>query len=288
MMKRRYEQKHPYYEIWNDFVTKYQRDSVILNQGNEGIANANTIILDTQNTKLELLRRIGDQKGQYIRGGGFLVADIPYNEGKLNEVEERFKAWKRQKVNEGRNEPTEYPKHLLEEKLKLEAKLDTLNREVEVLTKKLSEIREAEETKTDSEVLAYGLLGSGHFWGSQAPTLDLMNVLRFIDGQKITQTKDGLLIINDERSIYSGMSVANYRALCNVFYQGQKQKNRDKLKALQIKARAEGGLVPSHLAARAPVRISKNSLPDWPEGVKNYLEEPDDSSSTTELKRTKK
>lgn len=285
-MKKRYEPKHPYHDIYNDYLCKFLRDSVILNTGREEIANENTVILDTPNTKLELLRRIGNQFGLYQRGGGELVADIPYNKSKLNEVEERWKAWKRQKLNEGKDEPTEYPKHLLEAKLKLEAKLDTLEREVEVLTKKLTEIREADESKTDGEVLEYGLLGNGKFWGSQAPTLDLMNVLRFIDGQKISQTKDGLLIINDERSIYSGMSVANYRNLCNIWRDTQKKKAREKLKVLQVKAREEGGLIPSHLAARAPFKISKNSLPDWPEGVRNYLEEPEESS--TIMKRTKK
>ncbi len=128
------------------------------------------------------------------------------------------------------SEPTEYPPHILEAKLKTEARIDIFLKEVEVLQKKLSEIKEAEDEIIDGECLAFGLRAEGKFFGTRAPTEDLMNVLRSIDGQRTALTKDNLLIINDTRSPYNGMSVASYRALCNVWKAEGKKMERERLK----------------------------------------------------------
>jgi hypothetical protein len=101
----------------------------------------------------------------------------------------------------------------------------------------------------------------------------MINVLKEIDGQIITQTEEGLLIINDPRSPYSGLSVFEYYALCKVYYSQQKQKERDKLKQVQEQCRLEGKTVPNHLGVQAPHKVSRSSLPKFPAGVKNWLKE---------------
>ncbi len=282
-MKQRYTTKDKEYQTYTDFYIRYKMSSRVLNPND--MPNMDSIFFDKENITTELLTRIGDQFGKYFRGNTETTAYIPYLELRLAEIEERFKAYQKQRVNTGYPEPQEMPKELLKEKLNWQARLDVTDVEIENLTKRLKSFKDEDEKKEEDHVLEYGLLGNGHFWGSQAPTLDLINILKEIDGQRITQTSEGLLIINDSRSLYSGMSVANYRALCNTWRDVQKKRSREKLKALQLKAREEGLPMPAHLPARSPVKVSKNSLPAWPEGIKNYLEEPEESS--TVIKRTK-
>jgi len=278
-MKKRYDTKSPYHEVYNNFYCRYQNESSILNTGRNEIPSAHSIFYDRENIKIELLRRIGDQKGQYFKEGRQSTAYIPFVEMKLAEIEERFENHKRHRVNEGYIEPKEMPKELLKERLQFEARLDVLNGECDILQKKLKEYADIEEIESASHVLEYGLQGSGHFHGTKASDPDLINVLKEIDGQRITQTESGLLIINDKRSPYSGMSVADYRSLCNVYKEQLRAADKAKLKQLQIESKERGELVPEHLPFRTPHKVSLKSLPAWPEGVKNHLMYEEESSS---------
>lgn len=283
-MKQRYNTKDKEYQVYTDFFIRYKMASRVLNPND--MPGIDSIFFDKQNITIELLTRLGDQHGKYLQGKTETTAYLPYLELRLIEIDKRFKAYQKQRLDTGYDEPQDMPKHLLEEKLNYQARLDVTDVEIENLTKRLKSVKDEDEKKEDDHVLEYGLLGNGRFWGTQAPTLDLMNVLRFIDGQKISQTADGLLILNDTRSPYSGMSVACYRALCNTWRDVQKKLNRERLKKLQLKAKEQGLPMPAHLPARGPIKVSKNSLLAWPSGVKNYLTEPEESSVS--IKRTKK
>lgn len=285
-MKQRYTTKEKEYQTYTDFYIRYKMSSRVLNPND--VPGMDSIFFDKENITTELLTRIGDQHGKYMRGGSEQTAYITYLELRLAEIDKRFKAYQKQRVNTGYPEPTEMPKELLKEKLNYQARLDVTDVEIEFLTKKLKAFTDAEENKTDGEVLEYGLLGNGRYHGTHATNPDLINVLKEIDGQRITQTSSGLLIINDLRSPYSGMSVTDYRELCAVWYQQDKIHRNRKLKALKARAKEEGLPVPSHLAARAPCKVSKSSLLTWPEGVRNWLEDPEEDSSSSSMKRTKK
>lgn len=285
-MKQKYTTKDPEYQTYTNFYIRYKMGSRVLNPNDT--PGMDSIFFDKENITTELLTRLGDQFGKYFRGSSEVTAYVPYLELRLIEIDERFKAYQRQRVNTGYPEPTDMPKHLLEEKLNYEARLDITNVEIEFLTKKLKAFTDVEEEKIEGECLEYGCLGNGRFHGTHAINQDLINVLKEIDGQRITQTTDGLLIINDSRSPYSGMSVASYRGIiCNQFRDERKKIEREKLKRLKVRAREEGLPVPSHTPARSPIKVSKSSLPAWPEeGVRNYLTEPEEDSSSS-MKRTK-
>jgi hypothetical protein len=283
----RYTSKQKDYQTYTDFYRRYKMASNILNQS--GTPDINSVFFDKVNIKTELLTRIGDQYGKYQRGGSEMTAYLPYLNKMLEIIEERFKAHQKQRLNAGYAEPTEMPRELLKEKLNYEARLDITNVEIEFLAKRLKTFTDVEEAKTDGEVLQFGCVASCHFHGTQALTIDLINILKEIDGQKIGQTSSGLLIIRDERSPYNGMSVADYRGtICNQFLAERKALDRERLKKLKALAREEGLPIPHQLSPRGPVKVSKSSLPKWPDSVRNYITEPEtEDSSGTIMKRTK-
>jgi hypothetical protein len=285
---KRYNTKDAEYQIYTDNFIRYKMQSNILNSGD--MPGMDTIFFDRENIKSELLTRVGDENGKYLRGKRESTAFIPYLEIQLEAIEQKWKDYQKRKLNSGYPKPTEWPKELLNEKLKFQARLDVTQSEVDALTKKLKEFKDVEEQKTDNNVLEYGCIGHGHFHGTRAADPDLINTLKEIDGQTISQTGDGLLIINDSRSIYFGLSVADYRGkVCKQFINEQRQRDREKLKKLQLKAREEGLPLPKQLVARGPVKISKSSLPPWPEGCRNYLTDPEEErSSSYTPRRTKK
>lgn len=285
-MKRRYEQKDKEYEVWNNFFIRYKMGSRIFNPNDT--PGMDSIFFDKENITTELLTRIGDQFGKYMRGKTVNTAYIPYLNSMLEEIEKRFKAYQIKRVSAGYSEPTEMPKELLKEKLNYQARLDITDLEIENLTKRLKSFTDIAETKTDGDVLAFGLQGSFHLLGTHASNPDLMDTIREIDGQNCSLLPSGILIISDKRSPYNGLEVKTYRELCQTWKEEQKAKEKAKLKKLQIQCEEEGKLKPTRLPVRFGVRYSLSSLPAFPEGVRNYLTEPEeDSSSSSSMKRTK-
>lgn len=285
-MKQRYDTKHPHYEAYTDFFMRYKVESNILNAGAQSRPSAYTVLWDKVNIENEILKRVGDSKGKYMQSGLENTAYIPFVEMQLNEIDRRFKTYQRKRLNMGYSETDEMPSDLLKEQLKKQARLDVIKSEVEVLNKKLKEYTDVIEKDEDERVLEYGLQGSGVFHGTKAKNPDLINVLKEMDGQRLELNADGLLIIKDKRSPYNGMSVADFRALCVVYKQMRREQDRAKLKRLQAEAREQGLPVPQQLPAHSLKKVNKKSLPDWPEGVRNYLEVNEDSESS--LTRTKK
>jgi hypothetical protein len=263
-MKKRYDVKSKFHSIYNEYYCQYTVESTILNSG------AYTVFWDRNGLNGALVQLIGNDKGQYISTGGtVLQAFVPVVVEQLKVVEQKFKDYCRQKVNSGYSEPTEYPPELLDMKLKLEAKYDILSAEVEMIQKKLREFKDMEAKEDDSRVLQYGLQRSGKFWGSRAPSPELINVLHDLDGQLISM-HDGFLIIDDERSPYDGMKVSDYHTLAKQWVQDRLRANNENLNRLQAQAKETGRTVPLSLPVEGPKKVSRASLPAWPEGVVNH------------------
>jgi hypothetical protein len=112
-------------------------------------------------------------------------------------------------------------------------------------------------------VLRYGLMGVGKMRDG---------ILNVIDGQKCGQTIDGTIIIEDARSPYNGMAVSDYRELIKSWFEHKREIEKNKLRQMQREARENGRIAPTQLPSQAPHKVSRESLPKWPEGVRNHLE----------------
>jgi hypothetical protein len=97
-------------------------------------------------------------------------------------------------------------------------------------------------------------------------------LLSEIDGQVVGR-QDDIMIIRDKRSPYNGMAVSDYRSMSNAWLAQIRRADAEILKQRQAKARAEGKPVPqSHSSISPGIRVKKELLPMWPEGIRNYLE----------------
>jgi hypothetical protein len=262
-MKKRYDLKHPHHDLYNNYYVRYQRESNILNMGSATISDRSFI-------EREILIRTGDEQGLYYRTGKPYVSDVSFYKIELNKIEEQFKGYQQSKLNQGYEKPTEYPKELLVKKLQWESHLDVCNGELEILLKKKAELDAVIEKVDDSNLLSHGLLCIGHFWGTKAPTYELMGVLRDLDGQKVSQLPDGTLFIDDVRSPYNSMLVKSYRRLAKEFVADRMDKDAERLKKLQARAKLQGKEIPDQLPFEGRRRVSRSSLPafpDWAERV---------------------
>jgi hypothetical protein len=255
------------YKIYNDAVDLYMVQSNILNGGAETVPNSRTIIWTKDNLEGYLIEIVGNKDGGYLRNGEYGRAAIPFIKLKIRELEEKYTDYQSRQVKEGYEMPEVMPQRMLDEYYQLQARLTVLQAEAEELRKRLQVYKDSEQKEDDSKVLQYGLVG----WATFHTDPRLLNILQQIDGQRITQTEEGLLIINDPRSPYSGMAVVEYRALCRVFFDQQRQKEKVKLKQVQEQCQLEQKPIPIHLGVQAPRKVSRASLPKWPSGVKNWL-----------------
>ncbi len=268
-MKKRYDLKHPHHDKYNEFYVKFQHESEILNAGRETHPSLQMIIFDKKNIETQVLIREGNNERQYYKLNKPCDCHLKIYEDQLREVEYRFKSYQKSRVQQGYEQPKEWPPDLLVEKLRLEAKLDVCQGEVEILKRKLAELDSVVKKKEDSDVLAYGLICRGTFHGLNAPNDALIRVLKEIDGQLISQLDDGTLYINDPRSPYDGMLVSDYRRLAREWVLEKIHADRAKLEQLQETAQKNGLVVPNQLPFQSRCRVSRNSLPKWPEWAKN-------------------
>ena len=92
----------------------------------------------------------------------------------------------------------------MNKRLKLESELDVITLEAEKLQKKLDNYVEEKEVLDDSLLLKGGALGIGKMKGGK---------LISIDGMQVSETKEGLRYISDDRpkaALYTGHFVSDY------------------------------------------------------------------------------
>lgn len=174
--------------------------SRILNSGSM-MPGINTIFWDKRNCQSHLAELEGNSEGFYYKGNQRMIADIPNALRKLEALQKRFENYQQERVNLGYRKPEEWPSGLDVEKQSLEAQLDVMYEEVEVVKGHLNDYIEAEKTVHNGKMLLSGPRGNGRLQGG---------VLIEIDDQNVGQI-NGHLVIVDEDSPYHGISVPDYR-----------------------------------------------------------------------------
>lgn len=260
------------YPVYHDTFDKLMIKSKILNGGSETIPNVHTILWDRQNLEVELYRIIGNENGRFKKGNESHIAYLPFVRMKLELLTKKFEEWSLKRKLSGYADFTQWPEDLLIQKYQIEAQEDLLIYEAEVIEKRISSIQEESEKEDESKLLIYGLRCNYHFWGTKAPRYEMINMMKDIDGQKVSM-RDDELIIQDERSPYNGLSVADYRELSKVWLAEQRRIDKEKLETEQRKCKEQGLPVPNTLSARSPKRVNLSSLPPFPENCVNHLKE---------------
>jgi hypothetical protein len=232
------------YPLYNDTVDRLMLQSAVLNSGSDTRPSVHTIFWDETTVRGYLMEIEGDKDGQYFQSGEYYTAKKVKVLVELKKIEDAFVRYKKRRLGEGYEEPTEMPNEMLNEYYTWQARLTVLEAESEFLHKKLKEYTDKKQSEDDNRVLAFGLQGHGKFHGIRASNPDLENVLREMDGQKIAFSAEGVLIISDSRSPYNGMAVFDYRKLCDEWRKDLTKK-----------------------------KILRSFRPAWPTGAKNYLEE---------------
>jgi hypothetical protein len=264
-IQRRYSPSKPEYKIYSDYFDRYLIASTVLNSGERGaIIVQNLSISDLSALKHALFELEGDALGVYetTKAAGAVRAAIPATELKLSQIHERFSAYCYNKEAQGYKKPEVWPPNLLKERLHAEARFDVLRREAEVLHNLIDNYKEKEVAADASKVLQYGPRGNGQLRDG---------TLESIDDQKVDFTADDILIISDDNSPYNGMRVADYREFVVMPCKAAQNKRIKELHDKQVaELRATGHsnvVIPSYGLRK----VSRESLPKWPDGVKNYL-----------------
>lgn len=233
-------------------------NSLLLNGGNlGGLSQPMNDRKYLTGMKLEML---GDRQGQYLRNGSQTMSVIPALINKINEIDTRIADHKMQQERQGF--PETIPKDLSSEMSKLLGLLDVRLLELRDIDKRLKIFDDQKQAADDSMVLAYGLRMMGKLRGG---------TLAEIDGQTVGRTADGVLIINDLRSQYNGMSVLDFRQMAAKWQDERRQADKEKLLELQEEYKKKGWLAPSQLPVTGHKKVARATLPGWPAGAVNYL-----------------
>jgi len=259
-IKRRYRQGDLEYKQYNDFFDRFLLNSNILNGGNQAIS-VHTEFHDLVTLKRILVQLEGDETGRYKSHSGETVfSSISLAKKKLAAVQNQFDSYCDTKEAQGHARPKSWPSHLLEERLRCEAKLDVTLREAEAIRDRIAQYQALENTEHIKGVLAYGPLGNGRLRDG---------ILVEIDGQTCDYKNDTLIIF-DSASPYNGMAVSDYREfVCKPWLEERRrwQAEKERKRAQEI---LEKGF--SDIEIRLGKRkIDKSCLPAWPECVPNIL-----------------
>ena len=281
---------------FNPYHTRYDScrlDSQILNGGSMRI-NASTI-LDWSRQGIEnlLSEWEGDKDGCYTNSlNETVVALLPKCQQELENIYLRFEAYQQTRMGLGFRRPEEWEEDLLNERLDIEARGDVLTEEITELKKRLSEAIARERKPTDEKIIEFGPIGNIEVHGFNGPE-GMCGLLKTIDKQHVTRIATGEMIIDDERSPYDGMLVADYREFLMQPWSASRKRLLDQRAAAMLKneqdeARAKGLFIPQELSRWPSLHpVAKWELPPWPQGIAN-MKQPEpaaDDSATVQRKR---
>jgi len=265
-VKRRYsDPKAPEFQKYSDYFDRFLMQSEILNP-REGRPTSNSIFYTRKNI-LQLIYELKgeDKDGRVYRtekddGTVSVLKDIK-NKLELNAA--RLKSRFDEAEATGHKIQGE-PIWMMVDRVRLEARMDVVLREIEYLQSLIAVQDQKMEEEHNKKMLIYSCIGQGRLFGGE---------LVEIDFQKVERIKKNL-IITEPLSPYRGMKISDYREkvvdpFCKDYYA-----NRSEFQKKQQKELKETGhsltVVPPCLGF---IKISRTSLPAWPKGVKNYLDE---------------
>ncbi len=267
--------KFPEYEHYHKTLNRFRANSPIISSGNKPVWES--FIDDSlQSLKNLLLTREGNEQGIYYKNNEPYQAYLVLCDERLAKIKKEWKNAQQEARNEGKEFGKEMPPEMLEKRLKWEAERDGCLEEIDLINERITNFVETKKKLDDSKVLLHGLQGAGNFWGTKAPSDDLINVLKTIDGQEVRVFEpEQILIIDDERSPYNRMSVVDYRRFIKEFAITRQQELDEKHKLYKAKCIAEGKPVPRPKVPDNLRHWEKKDLPPFPEWAKKYIAEPE-------------
>jgi hypothetical protein len=262
-IKRRYTQSKPEYRQYSDFFDRFLLQSNILNNtGGETIMVDRIVSNNLTAIKSTLYELEGDEANVYEKKKNITIrATIPVTERALEMVHERFELFCQMRQNLGHPKPTQWPKELLTERLRLEARLDVHKREAEHLRDLLDKAQEVKKQIDSEKVLQFGPRGNGELRNGELVKIDYQEC----------GFKFGTLMITDDNSPYKGMSVENYRTHIVKPFRDAQNKLLKKLHDQKKKEMDENRFTRVIIPSYGTKKVSRNSLPPWPAGVDNLL-----------------
>jgi hypothetical protein len=252
--------------LYKQHCDRFRNNSPILSPSN--MPNSLMQFYDKSGCESALVELEGtDADGMFVNNEGIKkMSALTQARQELDQIEERFRSYRQQRVDGGYGLPNE-PKELFEARVRAEAKLDVVNQEIKKLKERLQSFTDAEEKEREQKVLQFGCRGSGRLQGG---------ILREIDFQQVTRIH-GVLVITDPLSVFRGLSVIDYRQrICEPWLKA----TREKYATLQ-KKRFDEIARTGHSDIQLPSvgkKVSRSSLPGWPAGCKNFLENEQDTS----------
>jgi hypothetical protein len=209
-------------------------------------------------------RLTGGDDGRYKDSwGDTYTATIPALQKEIAVLEEDAQVYQDRRAAQGYRANSEWPPDLLEKRLKLEARLSISFCELDIVEKRMAAIQEKEEEQADDKALQFGLKGSGRPRDGKLVEMDGCKVIQ-INGRYILAT-----------GAYRGMDLPSYRDLMQSWQTQQRLDAKEKLHKLQAKCEANGLPVPRQLPFKSNRKVDPRSLPAWPEGVRDWLRQPE-------------
>jgi len=235
----------------------------------------------------------GDEQGEYVdeREGRVRFAKLPGVRREIQELERRWKVRQQQLAKQGR--PTSEKMPLTPTLLQLQARQDVLTEELEWIEERIQKIEAGRRTEHKSMMLRYGVRGRSRLQDGRIAELD---------GQTVQWRRFGtkeVPVIVEPDSPYHGMSCPDYFEMHKVHAKvkrairraQEKARNRlllqgirDEQQIKQAEHQAKQALMDEHpewkklfaLRVEGRRRVHRDfvPMPEWPEGVRNYLTDP--------------
>lgn len=246
------------YPVYSKEFDRLRILSPILNQDSR--PSVHTIFFNKRNIETEL-EKISDVKTK---------GSLPNLKDQLKTLEFRFDNLKRDCRKQGYQIPDKIPIDILNERYRIEAQIDVVLEEKEQLEVMLKTMSDKVVKELSVKMLLKGLFGVSHNHGFRSHDPDLIDQMAEIDGQNVSMCPAGILIVDDEASIYNGLAISDYRKLCKIWTDERYRADAELLIKMQKEARLQGQEVPTSTGHSFNRNVSRSDLPKFPTWAKHY------------------
>jgi hypothetical protein len=250
-------------------------ESNILNQ--ESKPTISSIFFDKTNIQTEI-QKINSEK---------VKNSLPDLQNQLDDLEQEFKYYQKERIGQGYEKPLSMTQEQKEKKWNIEARIDIVSEELELLQDKLKNLNEKVVKESNANMLRWGLQCASKNHGLNQPNDKLIGQMAILDGQRVSMCPSGILIIDDEASPYNGMAVSDYRKLSKQWHADRLKKDDELLIILQKNAKLNGDPIPRATEQSFNRTVSKADLPKFPDWAKKYSMKVVDEEEVTYTRKPK-
>lgn len=267
------------HQSYHDTYSRMVRKSVYLSASSRAtdLHNSNALygIGECQGSLTEIT---GNGQGYYLKQGNWYQALIPSALKELKKVHLVFKRWQNDQVQGGfaLTSPKEWPRDLLEKRLKAEAVLDIRYAEKKAVEDRLNKLIEERNKKPKRTILPLGPQCRMAQASKSAPITE-------VDGQQVSYNEEGVPFVDEPTSPYHGMSLFHYRQMSKAWRREMGLMPDQLLETAQQiflqqkeQAKAEGTDPPLFPPVANEFKmaewmerlgVTKDKFPEWSEGV---------------------